>query len=75
MGSQRITLTLPLELLIRIDEAAKDNYCSRSDYLRESVILRLNKQQISPKPREIKQSEEEFMKELEEQYVQRRDRL
>lgn len=75
MSSQKITLTLPADLLDRINEAAKASYCSRSDYLRESAVLRLNSQQITPKPTKPKtqrpmtqQEEEAFLKDLVEQY-------
>jgi len=46
MYSKVVNLTLPNNLVQRIDEAAKANYESRSDYIRESVVLRLNRQRI-----------------------------
>lgn len=75
VSSQTITLTLSLDLLAKIDEAAKANYCSRSDYLRASAVLRLNQQQITVEPVKaqeqgvVKQSEEEFLQELAERYT------
>ena len=44
--SRTINVTLPAGLLEEIDESAKRNYVSRSEFIRESVILRLRKQHI-----------------------------
>lgn len=49
MATQIISLSLPAELLIIINEAAKDNFCTRSDYIRESVVQRLKEQYQDPK--------------------------
>jgi metal-responsive CopG/Arc/MetJ family transcriptional regulator len=46
MDSKTINLTIPANLLAELDEAAKANYTSRSDYIRESVVLRLKKQHV-----------------------------
>ncbi len=45
MGTKSVNLSLPAELLLIIDEAAKASYCNRSDYIRESVVRRLEDQQ------------------------------
>lgn len=50
MGAKIITLYLQAELLLIIDEAAKASYCNRSDYIRESVVRRLESQQITTNP-------------------------
>ncbi len=49
MGYKNVSLSLPAELLPIINEAAKANYCNRSDYIREAIMLRLNDQQITKK--------------------------
>jgi Arc/MetJ-type ribon-helix-helix transcriptional regulator len=40
-NSKAINITLPHELLREIDKAAKRNYASRSDFIRESVVRQL----------------------------------
>ena len=42
MSDHRIHIRLPAQLVKQIDEAAKANYVSRSQYIRQSVVLRLN---------------------------------
>jgi metal-responsive CopG/Arc/MetJ family transcriptional regulator len=37
----KITIAIPIKLLQEIDEAAKADYTSRSDYIRKAAILRL----------------------------------
>jgi metal-responsive CopG/Arc/MetJ family transcriptional regulator len=46
MPTKIINISLPAELLTKLDAAAKANYASRSDYIRESIVLRLNGQQV-----------------------------
>lgn len=68
MNAKRINLTLPAELLKRINEAAKANYASRSDYIRESVVMRLkSEQKLNKKPAPVKSKEE-----LEEEELMRK---
>lgn len=44
MASQIINISLPKELVDRIDKAAKDQYGSRSEYIRQAVVGRLRTQ-------------------------------
>ena len=46
MNSKTINITLPAELVNKIDEAAKSEFSSRSDYIRESLVRRLKHQRI-----------------------------
>jgi uncharacterized protein (DUF1778 family) len=48
--SKKINLRLGRELLEAIDEAAAANYQTRSDYMRESIVLRLNRQVVMDQP-------------------------
>ncbi len=41
-----VNLSLPEELLDQIDLAAKADYASRSDFIRETLVRRLNGQRI-----------------------------
>ena len=41
MPSQTINISLPSELLKKVDEAAKNNFSSRSDYIRQSLVSAL----------------------------------
>lgn len=41
-----INLSLPEELLEQIDKAAKGDYASRSDFIRETIVRRLKGQRI-----------------------------
>lgn len=41
-----INLSLPEELLEQIDKAAKSDYASRSDFIRETIVRRLKGQRI-----------------------------
>lgn len=45
-NSKPINITIPQELLKEIDKAAKREYASRSDFIRESVVRRLRGQHI-----------------------------
>jgi Arc/MetJ-type ribon-helix-helix transcriptional regulator len=44
MSSKTVNLSLPAELLRALDKAAKANYASRSDFIRESVVQRLKRE-------------------------------
>ncbi|HEX7632975.1 MAG TPA: ribbon-helix-helix protein, CopG family [Candidatus Saccharimonadales bacterium] len=44
--SKTINISLPAELVKKIDEAAKSNYASRSDFIRESIVMRLKGQHL-----------------------------
>lgn len=41
-----INLSLPEDLLEQIDKAAKSDYASRSDFIRETIVRRLKGQRI-----------------------------
>ena len=45
-NAKAINITLPQDLLQEIDKAAKDEYASRSDFIRESVVRRLKGQRV-----------------------------
>lgn len=45
-NSKAINITLPDELLKAIDKAAKGEYASRSDFIRESIVRRLKGQRV-----------------------------
>lgn len=79
--NQKITLYLSTELLAKLEEAAKTNYCTRSDYIRSAVVQRLNRQSATPTNKQTNKqpastqpatlarlSEAEFLKQLEERY-------
>lgn len=44
--SKIINISLPEELVQEIDKAAKGEYASRSDYIRETLVRRLKGQRI-----------------------------
>jgi metal-responsive CopG/Arc/MetJ family transcriptional regulator len=46
MSSPDIHIRLSSGLLNKIDQAAKVNFQSRSDFIRDSIVLRLNDQRI-----------------------------
>lgn len=46
MASKTINISLPEELLKKIDKAAKNEYASRSDFIRDSVVRRLKGQHV-----------------------------
>jgi Arc/MetJ-type ribon-helix-helix transcriptional regulator len=75
MPSQKISLFLPIELLDKIEAAAKNNYCTRSDYIRTAVVLRLDHQlnqqlnqeqstTASPKPQPRTQSQTQLQPQI-----------
>jgi len=41
MGSQTVNISLPKDLLAELDKAAKADYTSRSDFIREAVLGKL----------------------------------
>lgn len=45
-NSKAINITLPHQLIEEIDKAAKGEYASRSDFIRESVVRRLKNQRV-----------------------------
>lgn len=46
MSSKIINLSLPAELVKKLDVAAKSNFATRSDFIRESIVLRLKGQRV-----------------------------
>ena len=44
MSAQIVNISLPKELVEKIDRAAKDQYGSRSEYIRQAVVSRLRTQ-------------------------------
>lgn len=44
--SRTVNISLPEELLKQIDKAAKGEYASRSDYIRETLVHRLKGQRL-----------------------------
>lgn len=44
--SKTINISLPEELLIRIDAEAKSEYSSRSDFIRDTLVKRLKNQRV-----------------------------
>lgn len=46
MASKTINISIPEELIKAIDEAAKNEYASRSDFIRETMVRRLKGQRI-----------------------------
>lgn len=54
-GSTLLTLRIPRLLLRAIDEAAREVHASRSGFIRETVVMRLNRQRLvhEPDPEDI----------------------
>jgi metal-responsive CopG/Arc/MetJ family transcriptional regulator len=50
MHSVSIHLKLSADLIQKINEAAQANYTSRSDFIREAVVMRLNNQLVVKNP-------------------------
>jgi len=46
MSSKTINITLPVDLVKKIDQAAKSQFATRSDYIRESLVHRLKNQRV-----------------------------
>lgn len=47
MSTKIIALSLPSELVELIDEAAKADYTTRTDFIKQTVLLRLRGQHIA----------------------------
>lgn len=45
MSTQTINISLPEELVVKIDQAAKAEYASRSDYIRQALVGKLKTDQ------------------------------
>ena len=58
MKSAKINIKLSYELLKRLDEAAKQAYTNRSDYIRECIVLRLRGNEV------LQKEKDEFMERL-----------
>jgi metal-responsive CopG/Arc/MetJ family transcriptional regulator len=52
MHSKKIQVVVTSEMLDAIDEAAAKTFQSRSQYIRETLALRLNNQHVVKKPSE-----------------------
>ena len=50
MRTKKIEVRISPELLEEIDQAAANAWQSRSDWIRESLVLRLNRQDIVARP-------------------------
>ncbi len=46
MSSKTVNISLPEELLNKLDSAAKDEFTSRSDFIRDSIVRRLKHQKV-----------------------------
>jgi metal-responsive CopG/Arc/MetJ family transcriptional regulator len=46
MSSKTVNLSLPEELLKKLDAAAKGEFTSRSDFIRDSIVKRLKHQKV-----------------------------
>ncbi len=46
MSSRTINISLPAELVTKLDQAAKQEFATRSDYIRESIVRRLKNQHV-----------------------------
>lgn len=44
-NSKAINISLPKKLVIEIDKVAKNEFASRSDFIRDSILRRLNSQE------------------------------
>ena len=44
MSTQIVNISLPQDLVQKIDQAAKGSYASRSEYIRQAVVSRLRTQ-------------------------------
>ena len=53
MSTKIVNLSLPEELLKRVDAAAKREYSSRSDYLRLALLNQLRTQKLSSEYQEF----------------------
>lgn len=46
MSTQIVNISLPRELVRKIDSAARGSYASRSEYIRQAVVSRLRAQEL-----------------------------
>jgi Arc/MetJ-type ribon-helix-helix transcriptional regulator len=46
MSSKTINISLPEELLRKLDRASSDEFTSRSDFIRDSIVRRLKHQKV-----------------------------
>ena len=46
MSSRALNITLPEDLIKKIDQAAKSEYTSRSDFIRDSIVRKLKKLEL-----------------------------
>jgi metal-responsive CopG/Arc/MetJ family transcriptional regulator len=46
MKAKTVNISLPTELLQKVDQAAKAEYATRSDYIRASLVARLRENQL-----------------------------
>ena len=46
MSTQTINISLPKELIKKIDDAAKAEYASRSDYIRQALVGKLKSDRV-----------------------------
>jgi Arc/MetJ-type ribon-helix-helix transcriptional regulator len=58
METKKITFYISLQQLKLLDEAARANFCTRSDYIRAAVMLRLQGEQA------IQQQKEAYLESL-----------
>lgn len=79
-GSQIVEVTLPREFTKQIDLAAKGLYCTRSEYIRTAIVLRITGQRVRATNDDSSasvtlqsgaqtQSEDEFLEELTRRYT------
>ncbi len=70
MDAKVISISMPADLIKKIDEAALDNYESRSDFIRMSIVLRLKGQSIVDLLDMVPEDAEaaEFLKNLKKRY-------
>ena len=46
MSSKTVNISLPEDLLKKIDNVVKDEFTSRSDFIRDSIVRRLKHQKV-----------------------------
>ncbi len=61
--SRAVSIKFSLELLKKIDADARANFTSRSNYIRETLALRLNNQHIV-----TEQTEDDYLKNLADRF-------
>jgi metal-responsive CopG/Arc/MetJ family transcriptional regulator len=58
MKAQTFNLSLPKEVVAKVDKAAKKEYTSRSDYIRRAVLNQLEVDKAKSKSTAVKQAME-----------------